>query len=170
MIRIAITGPESSGKTTLALALSEALGIHCCSEYAREFLNSSKGKYSFSDLDRIALGQLALWENAIPPMICDTDLTVLKIWSLEKYGILSSLIQRQYVNQQFDHYFVCKPDIPWEPDPLREHPEDRDRLFCLYVEELKKMNRPFTVLNGVPEERLKRSREVINSLFPFFKK
>ena len=170
MIRIAITGPESSGKTTIALELSKEFGIHFCHEYARAYLNNTKGEYSFSDLDRIALGQLALWKKASPPMICDTDMTVMKIWSEVKYGNLSPLIDRMYHKQHFDHYFLCQPDMPWDPDPLREHPKDRDWLFDLYVKELKNMNRPFTILHGTPEERLKQSTVVIHSLFPSFKK
>jgi nicotinamide riboside kinase len=50
--------------------------------------------------------------------------------------------------QHFDHYFLCAPDIPWEPDPLRENPSDRDRLFEIYQRELVAFNRPFTILKG----------------------
>ena len=39
-------------------------------------------------------------------------------------------------------------DIPWEPDRLREHPEDRDRLFDAYLRDLKARRLQFDVLEG----------------------
>jgi nicotinamide riboside kinase len=55
--------------------------------------------------------------------------------------------------QQFDHYFLCAPDIPWEPDPLRENPLNREMLFGLYLEQLEKYGRNFTILTGHLENR-----------------
>ena len=54
--------------------------------------------------------------------------------------------------QKIDHYFLCKPDIPWEPDPLRENPEDRERLFKLYERGLLEIG-AYNVLSGNIEER-----------------
>ena len=45
MLRIAITGPESSGKTTLAIALAKHLKSKWVPEFAREYLEISNGKY-----------------------------------------------------------------------------------------------------------------------------
>jgi len=70
-------------------------------------------------------------------LIADTELTVIKIWSEYKYNSCSEFILNSYENQAFDHYFLCKPDIPWEPDPLRENENERDELFQLYLAELK---------------------------------
>jgi len=164
MMRIAITGPESSGKTTLAMELSQELGVHSCPEYARAFLDSAKGEYSFSDLDTIASGQVELWQIAIPPIICDTEMTVIKIWSEVKFGKVSPLVMNLYNEQVFDHYFLCAPDIPWEPDPLREDPDQRDWLFQLYENELIRLRRPYTILTGGKKDRIKKSRDVLEKL------
>lgn len=164
MIRIAITGPESSGKTTLAIDLSKELNANYAQEYAREYLDKRGGAYSFSDLDNIALGQLNLWSISAPILIADTEMTVLKIWSEDKFGALSELIEQIYSDQHFDHYFLCSPDIPWEPDPLREDPDRRQYLFECYEKELLTHNRPYTLLSGSKEERTKKCIQQLQKL------
>ena len=170
MIRIAVTGPESSGKTTLSLALGQLYQVNVIPEYARNYLELQNGNYTFEDLEKIAQGQLDEWIKQDSPQICDTEMTVIKIWSEVKYRKISPALMELYDNQHVDHYFLCRPDIPWEPDPLREHPEERDQLFELYKEELTKMSRSFTIIHGSLEERMGQCTGIINSKFPFFKK
>lgn len=164
MIRIAITGPESCGKTTLAMDLSKLLNATYAAEYAREYLEKREGIYSFSDLDNVVLGQLNLWETNVDILVADTELTVIKIWSEDKFGHSSSLIDQHYRSQHFDHYFLCSPDIPWEPDPLREDPNRRIILFECYEKELRALNRQYTILQGSKEERIKKSIEQLQKL------
>lgn len=156
MKRIAITGPESSGKSTLTQALAEHLKANWCIEFAREYLEKRNGYYSQTDLDEIAKGQLALWNDVDNEtlLFCDTEMLVIKIWSEFKYGNCSSFIENAFREQQFDHYFLCRPDIPWEEDPLREHPEQREQLFDLYHKTLVENNLPFTIVEGDLPKRL----------------
>ena len=161
---ISVAGGTASGKTTLATELSQELGVHSCPEYARTFLHSTNGVYSYSDLDTIASGQVQLWKTATQPIICDTEMTVIKIWSDVKFGKVSPLVMNLYHEQVFDHYFLCAPDIPWEPDPLREDPDQRDWLLQLYEKELIALRRRFTVLTGSKKDRLKKSRDVLEKL------
>jgi nicotinamide riboside kinase len=88
----------------------------------------------------------------------------MKIWSEFRYKACSSIIQTAFIKQQFDHYFLCAPDIPWEPDPLREHPEERERLFLLYQAELIQSKRPFTIVSGTMKARQKVVEDVLNRL------
>jgi nicotinamide riboside kinase len=164
MIRIAITGPESSGKTTLARDLLEEIGIDSCPEFAREYLNNRQGNYSFSDLDTIALRQVEIWKKATSHLICDTEMTVIKIWSEVKFGKVSPIVMDLYKKQVFDHYFLCRPDIPWESDPLREDPGRREWLFKLYEKELYTLQRPFTILEGSKNNRLKECMNFLQKL------
>ena len=93
MIRIAITGPESSGKTTLCKALAAYYGLGYIPEYARTYLEKTKGKYEQSDLDHIARGQYDNLINAPGDLlICDTDFHVIEVWSAYKYESVSSYI------------------------------------------------------------------------------
>ena len=162
-LKIAFTGPESSGKTTLAKLIAATLDGHFIEEYAREYL-SDKESYNQMDLDIIAKKQLENWKVKSNLLIADTELTVIKVWSDYRFKNCSDYILNAYKSQSFDHYFLCKPDIPWEDDPMRENPENRDELFELYLQELKKMQRPFTIIQGNKENRLKTCKEVISRL------
>jgi NadR type nicotinamide-nucleotide adenylyltransferase len=166
MIRIGITGPESSGKTTLAEQLALQTNGTWIPEIAREFLEQLNRKYTQDDLDTIAKGQIESWEKSSESKIqfCDTDMLVMKVWSDFKFGTCSSFILEALNQQTFDHYFLCQPDIEWEEDPLREHPEKREELFELYLAELKVRNLSFTVIGGSLEERLAKCFKVLSTI------
>ncbi len=165
MIRIAVTGPESSGKTTLAYSLTKELKGLLIPEYARDYLKKRNGRYEQTDLDIIAKNQFANWEHIEKKyLICDTEMLVLKIWSEFKYNVCSPFIIDKLKQQQFDLYFLCRPDIPWEEDFLREHPHERDKLFEIYHKELLAMKVPFTIVEGSHETRIKICMSRINTL------
>lgn len=160
-LRIAFTGPESSGKSTLAAWCSEFFSLPLAPEFARSYLESAPA-YQFEDLLKIAQGQVALWPDG--NLVADTELHVIQIWSQEKYKQVDPLILNALQQQKFDHYFLCSPDIPWEADPLRENPLDRDRLFDVYRKELMAYQRPLTVLSGDLQSRQELIKVTISSL------
>ncbi len=148
-LKIAFTGPESSGKSTLASWLSEEIDGVYCEEFARNYL-TGKQNYDEDDLLKIAKGQLLTWESANPikHLIADTELIVIEIWSNWKFNKCDAFISSQLKKQDFDVYFLCKPDIPWVYDPLRESPNDREELFKIYFETLTNHKFNFCVLRG----------------------
>lgn len=154
MKRIAFTGPESSGKTTIAKRFAAHVEGAYVEEFARAYLEPRNGQYDESDLLTIAQGQWALWKEINGILVADTEMLVLKVWSEVRFSRTDIFIEVALKTQNFDHYFLCYPDIPWEPDPLREHPEQRMVLFELYREKLVALNFPFTVLKGSVEDRL----------------
>lgn len=156
MLRIAITGPESSGKTKLASDLANHFNVEFIPEFAREYLLAQNGNYDYSDLDKIADGQLKSIEEAKQnnPLIVDTEMLVMYIWSRVKFGNVSSLVQKNLAEQKFDLYILCDIDIPWENDPLRENEYDRDDLFQLYYKKLRELKVNFIFVKGSTEERL----------------
>ena len=160
-MKIAFTGPESCGKSTMAEWCAEVHQLPLSEEYAREYLENQEA-YNLKDLDVITIAQLNDWEKKGSKFVADTEMTVMKIWSEFRFQKLSPLIQMAYTNQQFDHYFLCAPDIPWEADPLRENPMNRLELFELYEKELKENNRPYTILKGTLIERQKQVQFVLN--------
>ena len=168
MKKVAITGPESSGKTTLTKALGEYFDVAPIPEYAREFLEENGLEYTQLDLDDIAEGheenlQIFLTESS-PINVVDTDFVVLKVWSEHKYGFASSLINSLVSQNHFDLHILCAPDIPWEDDPMREHPDDRHVLFEKYINTLNTFKKDFIIVNGSHEDRLKKSIAAINQL------
>ena len=153
-LKIAFTGPESSGKTTMAELISEAYCTSFIPEYAREFLKD-KTTYTLADLDEIAKKQVELCKASKNKLvISDTEMTVMIIWSQEKFKEVSPIIEFLWKAQDFDHLFLCAPDIPWEADKLRENPLDRERLFQLYEVVLENSKKPFTILKGTIEQRI----------------
>ena len=172
MRKIAIVGPECSGKTTLTEEL--ALQYHCAytREYARTYLEQYGPSYDETDLLHIAGGQLLVeaeaqrlvGERGGDLVLCDTDMITIRIWSEEKYGRCQKLIRQLAERTYYDLWLLCKPDIPWEMDPLRENPDDRDRLFEVYVTMLKRLDKPFTVISGERDERLRSAKEAIDRI------
>ncbi len=168
IIRIAVVGPESTGKSTLAEQLSTHFKTVWVKEFARAYLEKTDGKYSEKDLLAIAKGQIAA-ENALEKsatniIICDTDLITIKIWSEYKYGTCDSWIIKQIQNRKYDLHLLCSPDIPWEPDPLRENHNNRKHLYNLYKNELVANNFPFVEIKGGKAERLKTAITIIEKM------
>lgn len=165
MKRIAITGPESSGKTTLAASLAAHYGVKLIPEFARIYLEEHGSEYEQSDLDKIGMGHLeglVLSQDSIK--ITDTDFVVLKVWSDYKYNFTSTYINTLVSENHFDLHIVCSPDIPWEFDPLRENPENRHELFENYIRVLRQYKKDFIIVSGDHDKRLKRSLAAIDAL------
>ena len=167
MLKIIVTGPESSGKTTLCKALSEHFKIPFTEEYARKYLNNLGKNYQKNDLLRIAKGQFKneqIKTNNNQLSLYDTDLITIKIWNNHKYGKCDKWILEQIKKQESEErfYFLCKPDIPWKADPLRETPTNRLKLFKIYKKELENLGHSYFVIEG--ERRLKDSISKISNL------
>lgn len=164
-LKIVLTGPESSGKTVMAAALSDALGVPWVPEFARYYIPQLGRPYTHGDLKRIGAGQRS-WEEWYersgfrpmehPCLIFDTDWTVLQIWEQYRFGVETDFEWRKGYGafENADLYLLCAPDFPWQPDPLREHPEERETLFGLYTQLLTARNARFIVLRGDPGMRL----------------
>ena len=164
MLKIIVTGPESSGKTTLCKTLSEYYNLHFTKEFAREYLTDLGKNYLQEDLLEIAKGQLEneqLITNNQQISLHDTDLITLKIWSDYKYGSCNNWILEQIEKQKVENrfYLLCKPDLKWDYDPLRENPNDRDNLFAIYKKELERLGHNYFIVEG--EERFQRAIQKI---------
>ena len=147
MLKIIATGPESSGKTTLCKALSKHFNLPFSKEYAREYLDALNRDYNQEDLLKIAKGQLKSEQNT---QLLDTDLITIKIWSKYKYGSCDKWILEQIEKQKSENrfYLLCKPDITWEADPLRENPTNRNELFKIYKKELESLGHKYFIIKG----------------------
>ena len=164
MRKIVITGAECSGKTTLAQALAVHFDAPWVPEMAREYLDGLERPYRESDLR--AIGELQLrtedetklaGQKETSLLICDTDLITIRIWGEEKYGRSDPWIVQQTEERPYDLWLVCNPDIPWEFDPQRENPHDRERLFAVYEKTLMELGKPYVIIEGGREERLKQA-------------
>lgn len=167
MISIAITGPESTGKSALAQALSCHYGVSWVNEFAREYLDENGPKYSEEDLEIIATNQHRNIERAKESdgelLIADTEMLVMKVWSDVVFGSCSDSIMDLLDAQDFDLFLLCDIDLPWAPDPLREHPGRREEILQRYVKELEDRKLSYCVVRGLGKDRIKAAISCIES-------
>ena len=163
MKKIVFTGPESSGKTTLAKKMFNYYSSELVLEYAREYLNEKGKEYNQNDLLEIAKNQFINQEKALISfkdfVFFDTDLLTIKIWSEYKYGNCDSYILNTILKQNIDLYILCKPDFNWEKDELRENPENQNELYEIYKKELENYKFPFIEVEGNVENRIKKIKK-----------
>ena len=188
MKRIVLTGPESTGKTTLAEQLAKHYSSIHVAEFAREFLNILDRPYEQPDLLSIAKGQidadrsaqlrLRIKTNAKYSsrfrtksiaqdiLICDTDLRTIRLWSMVKYGSCHDWIEKQLTEATVDLYLLCRPDLEWQPDPLREvqSPEEWKMLYEAYKTDLERDAQPFVEIGGTGRIRFEAAIRAINRL------
>ena len=165
MFKVIVTGPESSGKTTLCKNLSNYFKTPFLNEYAREHLTVENKNYTQEDLLIIAKKQFSFEKNY---KILDTDLITIKIWSIYKYGNCNNWILKKIEQQRLEkrHYLLCKPDIAWKKDPLREHPNSRSELFNIYQKELESLNHNYYQIKGKTRNVLEIAKKLKkNSIF-----
>ena len=167
--RIAITGPESTGKSLLSEQLAKHYNTKWVPEFSREYLEGLDRPYHYNDILNIAKGQLEkekeLMSKAERFLFCDTELIVTKIWCDVKYQKCHPWILENIIKHPYDLYLLCNIDLPWEPDPLREHPGKRKYLFDLYYKELVSRHLPFEVISGTGKDRLRKTIKIIDNTF-----
>jgi nicotinamide riboside kinase len=170
MIRISITGPESTGKSALSRQLADYFEGVYVPEFAREYLELNGPKYTKDTVEFIAARQIELqnqeFEVGIPIVIFDTDLFVCKIWMEHVFGDCPQWINEAISLQNFELSLLMQVDLPWEDDPLREHPRERTMLFEKYHNALVQSSQSFEIIKGLGDERFKNALEKIKQHFP----
>jgi nicotinamide riboside kinase len=156
MIKIIITGPESTGKSTLAKSLSNYLKEPFVPEFSRYFIPTLKESYTAANLVDIARGQL-FWHqlyksNTNKVLLCDTGVEAIDIWFQYRFGDIDAQIRELFTADEDCFYLLCKPDIPWVDDPLRETPHQRPQIFDSFVSLLNQFGKNYYIIEGQHEE------------------
>lgn len=167
MKSLILTGPESTGKSTIAKHLSKRLDINLISEYSRTYLESRNGQYDYSDLAYMAeAAQLEIDNHQASKLILDTDILTYKIWSDFKYQKTDPWIEAKLMTNKHGLYLLCYPDIDWSADPLRENPHDRLDLFTKYEDLLRTLNLDYFIICG-KNSRLCNALELATNYFKY---
>ena len=59
---------------------------------------------------------------------------------------------------------LCKPDLEWEYDTVRENANNRQYLYNRYKKEVEKLSIPFFEISGLGEIRIKNAIEAVKKL------
>lgn len=153
-LRIAFTGPESSGKSTYSqwLANQHPHAV-LVKEFARTFLESQKKVNATpEEFKHIVETSFLQFTKKYPDhlIVFDGDGFMLEVWNEWEFQIPMS-----FSHPPFQLEFLCYPDIAWEYDPLRTLPnfEDRVLVFNQLENKLRKSQANYVVLQGSREQK-----------------
>lgn len=165
--KIAVIGPESTGKSTLCEMLAAHYHTLWCPEYAREYLLKHGKDYSFEDLIKIAKGQMELEVNfeleirnsKSEILFLDTEMYVMKVWYEYVFNKCHHFILEEIAKRKYDLYLLCNTDLTWVSDELREYPDEKNRLelFHIYKDILVNQTTPWIEIKGNDEQRFKQA-------------
>jgi len=167
--RIVVTGPESTGKTILSTALACKLNGTLVPEFARTYVESLERPYQFADVELIARHQMEeerQWSKSVSSgiLVMDTWLIITKIWFEVVYGTVPDWIEAYIAETRIDLFLVCRPDLPWIPDPVRENGgEMRQKLFDRYCREIERFGFDYEIVEGFGDERLNNALRLLGN-------
>lgn len=187
--KIVAIGPESTGKSTLCKQLAQHFNTIWCPEYAREYLNQNGIKYSYTDLKKIAEGQLVMEDYCVEevngrlsmgnsegkqnspftihhsPLFIDTNMYVMKVWYEYVFQKCEFFVLDEIAARNYDLYLLCNIDLPWIEEPMREYPDEQPRkeLYNIYKDLLINQTTPWIEISGSYEERLQKAIDAIEN-------
>jgi len=168
--RIAIVGPESTGKSTLACMLSRStLYSTWVPEYGREYVqNMSTSQLTAQDFLNIAYGHTHREAQVDPTtrfVFSDTDaFTTLVFYDLyrERNGFVHDPVIRAELEEManenpYDLYFLTDIDLPWKQDGQRDFGDIRSQVFARFYGRV--ANYPHELIRGTePYTRTEKAR------------
>lgn len=164
--KIAVVGPESTGKSMMTRRLAQEFGVWYVPEYARYYCEDLNNQYTLQDEINIYYGQVAM-ENAIVDatperlIFCDTTILTVKIWSDYLFDHTPPQVLQEIRRRSYDLYLLMDIDLPWEDDPLRDFPDKREYFMGVWKDELKALDAEFKIVSGLGEERYQNGIEVV---------
>jgi nicotinamide riboside kinase len=170
IIKIAMFGPESTGKTTLAIQLADHYKTAWVPEFARDYLQEKWDKKQLicdvNDMLPIAYGQTKFENHSLSIankyLFCDTNLLVTKVFSEVYYDYCDPLLDKAAQEHEYDLFFLTDIDVPWEKDDLRDKAEGRDAVFAVFKKSLVENHKPFITLSGDKNLRLEKAIAIVD--------
>jgi len=164
--KIAIVGPESTGKSTLTKLLAKHYHTLWVAEFARYYCAALTGPCTMQDEINMFHGQVALEESVLAMaeqdlIFCDTTFLTVKIWSDEMLGETPQIVLDALPERTYDLYLLLDIDLPWEADPLRDFPHMREHFMTIWHKELKNLGANYVVIDGI-ENRLQNAITAID--------
>lgn len=165
--KIAIVGPESTGKSTLSPLLAEHYHTVWVPEYAREYCEKLTEPCTWQDELNMFRGQLELEKKLLPQanklIICDTTFITVKIWSDAFFGESPKEVVDELSKHRYDLYLLMNIDLPWQDDPLRDFPNQREHFMQVWHRELQAIKANYVLISGQGEQRFKQAVQAIDA-------
>jgi NadR type nicotinamide-nucleotide adenylyltransferase len=154
--KIAVVGPESTGKSTITQQLARHYQTAWVAEYARYYCAALTEPCTLQDEINMFHGQVALEESVLATaekdfIFCDTTFLTVKIWSDEMMGETPQIVLDALPQRPYDLYLLMDIDLPWQEDPLRDFPHLREHFMQIWHKELQALNANYTVISGVKD-------------------
>ncbi|MES2388271.1 MAG: ATP-binding protein [Bacteroidota bacterium] len=173
-LKIAIVGPESTGKSMLSEGLAKHYHSPWVPEYAREYIeqkfdgrNYNPAEIQREDITAIAKGQLAAEDRSLASspklLFCDTNLLVCKVWTENAFNEPDLFIDSNIANRHYALTLLCDIDLPWAYDELREHPHLRTFFYDWYHRLLTDFGFRFVKISGTGNARLQAAIDAVDS-------
>jgi len=167
-LRIAVYGPESTGKTELAARLAARFHAPLVAEYARERWDQ-QGALGLEDMLPIAREQWRREDEAAARaerlVIGDTDALTTTLWSDLLYGTTPDEVRRGAEKRckNYALYLLLDIDVPFAPDPQRCFPDpaDREKAMRVWRGALDRRRLPYELISGDWATREKAAIEAI---------
>ena len=170
-LRIAVFGPESTGKTQLATKLAQHFNAPWVAEYAREFWDEH-GAITLEDIPTIAREQWRREDAAAAGagrlLICDTEALTTVLWSDLLYGTCPDDVRRiaERRCKNYALYLLLDTDVPFTPDPQRCFPDEegREKERRVWHGALERRHLPYVWIRGNWADRERIAIAAIESL------
>ena len=161
LVRVCVTGPESTGKTTLARRLAERFHTEWVPEGSRVYAERIGRPLVAADVGPIAREHLMLADAAeelarrdgATLLVLDTDLLSTVVYARHYYGRSPRWVEREERARRASLYLLSEVDVPWLPDGIRDRPENREAMFASFREALERRKAKFVVVRGDWEAR-----------------
>lgn len=175
IIKIAIVGPESTGKTSLTKQLADYFETLLVPEFAREYCKDLNRSYTLEDEVNIFHGQIASEKSIIKSaqkdfVFCDTMVLTVKIWCDHLFGSTPKEVLKGIAEQSYDLYLLMDIDLPWQEDDLRDFPTLREHFMEIWHQELKTLSANYKVISGTGDQRFHNAKGIVKEFLSENKK
>jgi nicotinamide riboside kinase len=160
---IALLGAESTGKTTLAQLLRDALDdgsrtVACVPEYLREFCDAHGRTPRAEEQRHIAETQhqrIAAAAVDHDVVVADTTPLTIAVYSEQVFGDTSLYASAEAEQAGCGLNLLCALDLPWRADGLqRDGPQVREPVDALLRAALGRAGVAYSVVSGLGSTRL----------------
>ncbi|MBO4962061.1 MAG: ATP-binding protein [Flavobacteriales bacterium] len=167
MKKIVLIGPESTGKTTMALKLSARYGGCYVPEYSRSYVIEENRELTLDDVMPIVEGQLAAESKSNAEIqILDSNPLASAVYSQWYYGSVPSELDKILSELHYDLYLLCYPDIDWEEDAARcmSSQQDREDIYDIFLKRVQQSGVPYAEIKGEGSDRYSKAIDMVEKI------